>query len=323
MPLSRRREFARNEIRLTTLRRPFERLANVADLINTRLKLVEGCGMRGVLLSIFLIVVAPLSAFAWGQEGHSIVAEIAQRRLSPQAALMVSTLLGPGVSLGSIASWADDARDSRPKTYNWHFVSIPIGRSTYDPSLDCKADPYKGDCVVAELERARKDIDCATDTVARAEALKFFVHFVGDLHQPFHTVLEEIGMNNHSVTTRIGGETCGKSCAFYQLKSADENLHTVWDSGLIKKQVYGWGAYVDRLESGWLKTANVAAVQAGNPAAWAVETHGVAVTVFSETPANNFLDDAYFDKEIGIVDQQLGRAGLRLARLLNDTVSCQ
>jgi S1/P1 Nuclease len=135
------------------------------------------------------MIVTPLSAFAWGQEGHSIVAEIAQRRLSPQAAAMVSTLLGPGVSLGSIASWADDVRDSRPKTYNWHFVSIPIIRATYDPTVDCKPDPDKGDCVVAEVDRARKDMNCATDPVARAEALKFLVHFVGDLHQPFHTVL--------------------------------------------------------------------------------------------------------------------------------------
>ncbi|MGQ3213626.1 MAG: S1/P1 nuclease [Shinella sp.] len=279
--------------------------------------------MRSFFLSIFLVIIGPISALAWGQEGHSIVAEIAQRRLSPQAATMVSTLLGPGVSLGSIASWADDARDARPTTYNWHFVSIPIGRATYDPTIDCKPDAAKGDCVVAEVERARKEMNCATDQAARAEALKFLVHFVGDLHQPFHTVLEEIGMNNHSVTTRIGGETCGKSCAFYQLKSTDENLHTVWDSSLIKKEVYGWGAYVDRLESGWLETANVVTVQAGDPASWAVETHVVAMKVYADTPTDNFLDDAYFDKEIGVVDQQLGRAGLRLAKLLSDPVSCQ
>ncbi|MBB4277744.1 S1/P1 nuclease [Rhizobium mongolense] len=279
--------------------------------------------MRRFFLSVFLVIIAPLSAFAWGQEGHSIVAEIAQRRVSPQAAAMVSTLLGPGVSLGSIASWADDVRDARPTTYNWHFVSIPINRGTYDPAVDCKPDAAKGDCVVAEVERARKEMNCASDPIARAEALKFLVHFVGDLHQPFHTVLEEIGMNNHSVTTRIGGETCGKSYAFYQLKSTDENLHTVWDSSLIKKEVYGWGAYVDRLENGWLKTADVTAIQTGDPAAWAVESNGVAMKAYAETPSDNFLDDAYFDKEIGVVDQQLGRAGLRLAMLLNDPVSCR
>jgi hypothetical protein len=56
-------------------------------------------------------------AFAWGQEGHSIIAEIAQRRLTPQAAAVIEQLLGKGHSLASISSWADDIRDQRPATY--------------------------------------------------------------------------------------------------------------------------------------------------------------------------------------------------------------
>jgi len=234
---------------------------------------------------------------------------------------MVTDLLGQGVSLASVASWADDVRDDRPATYRWHFVSIPINRATYDSAQDCQ-NLDDGDCVVAEIDRARQDVRCGSDASARTEALKFLVHFLGDLHQPFHTVLEEIGMNNHAVTTRIGGKTCANNCRFFQLKSADENLHLVWDSTLIKKQVYGWGAYVDRLEAGWLKNADIAAVQAGDAASWAVETHKVAMAVYAETPSDNFLDDAYFDKEISIVDQQLGRAGLRLAKILNVPAVC-
>lgn len=278
--------------------------------------------MRTFFASSIILLASYSSALAWGQEGHSIVAEIAQRRLDPSATTLISSLLGTGVSLGSVSSWADDVRDDRPKTYNWHFVSIPIGQANYDPSRDCKDDEERGDCVVAEVERAQREMHCAPDATGRTEALKFLIHFVGDLHQPFHTVLEEIGMNNHAVTTRIGGDTCGKYCAFHQLKSVDESLHTVCDSSLIKKQVYGWGAYVDRLETTWLKTANVAEVQSGTVETWAIETHEVARTVFSQTPPDNFLDDAYFIKQLPVIDQQLGRAGLRLARLLNDDISC-
>lgn len=278
--------------------------------------------VRDCVASFLMAALIPASAHAWGQEGHSIIAEIAERHLEPQAAEMVSTLLGPGVSLGSIASWADDVRADRPTTYNWHFVSIPIGQSDYRPDRDCKLDPAKGDCIVAEIERAQKEMHCASDEIGRAEALKFLVHFVGDLHQPFHTVLEDFGLNRHAVTTRMGGETCGSSCEFYKLKSEEDNLHSVWDSSLIKKQVYGWGAYVDRVETTWLKTTDVDAEQAGDAAAWAVETHKIAQMVFAETPSNNFLDDAYFDKQIIVIDQQLGRGGLRLARLLNEEISC-
>ena len=66
--------------------------------------------MRTLVLSAMLAAVFCGEALAWGQEGHSIVAEIAQRRLSPEAARAAEQLLGRGHSLASIASWADDVR---------------------------------------------------------------------------------------------------------------------------------------------------------------------------------------------------------------------
>jgi len=98
-------------------------------------------------------------ALAWDQEGHSIVAEIAQRRLNAAAAQAVEQVLGRGYSLASVASWADDVRETAPETYNWHFVDMPIGSSQYDPATQCAPDP-KGDCVVAELDRLKNELRC-------------------------------------------------------------------------------------------------------------------------------------------------------------------
>ena len=117
--------------------------------------------MRKLALSAAFICVFGAQAVAWGPEGHSTVAEIAQRRLSPQAAAMVERLLGKGDSLASIASWADNVRFLRPTTANWHFVDMPIASTTYDPERDCKPDPKKGDCVIAELDRLRNDCAAA------------------------------------------------------------------------------------------------------------------------------------------------------------------
>src|SRR5262245_39018333 len=89
--------------------------------------------MRRAVLTLGLSLWSTV-ACAWGQEGHSIIAEIAQRRLSPQATAEVARLLGPNHSLASIASWADDIRDERPETYNWHFVDLPITDDHYDPA---------------------------------------------------------------------------------------------------------------------------------------------------------------------------------------------
>ena len=83
--------------------------------------------MRPALASFCLLVLSATSAWAWGQEGHSIIAESAQRRLTPNAIAEVARLLGPNHSLASVGSWADNERDRRPETYNWHFVDISAG----------------------------------------------------------------------------------------------------------------------------------------------------------------------------------------------------
>src|SRR3954453_10906697 len=94
--------------------------------------------MKAFCIAAVLALTPLHQALAWGQEGHSIVAEIAQRRLSPAAADLVKGLLGPGHSLASVASWADTVRDERPETYNWHFVDIPINVAKYSKDRDCK-----------------------------------------------------------------------------------------------------------------------------------------------------------------------------------------
>jgi nuclease S1 len=113
--------------------------------------------MRTLALSAIFAVALGGQALAWGQEGHSIIAEIAQRRLSPEAARSVEQLLGRGHSLASVASWADDVRDVRPETSDWHFVDMPLAVRKYNPSRDCAKDPKSGFCIVAELDALRND----------------------------------------------------------------------------------------------------------------------------------------------------------------------
>src|SRR5689334_1699600 len=130
---------------------------------------------------------------AWGPEGHAMIAEIAEIRLANSPALdQVKQILAADDSkakhLDQIASWADAVRPARPETQDWHFVDIPLDAADYDASRDCKPTD-KGDCVIAELQRAVAVLrDKSADPKARVEALKFVVHLVGDIHQPLHTV---------------------------------------------------------------------------------------------------------------------------------------
>lgn len=256
-------------------------------------------------------------AFAWGQEGHSIVAEIAQRRLSPEAAAAVDAILGKGHSLASVASWADDQRGAHPDTYNWHFVDIPIADGTYDPATECKPDP-KGDCTIAALERLKPALQCGDDA-AKRDALRYAVHLIGDLHQPLHTVNEARGGNDIPVKVTFKGNTCFKNC------DLDTNFHATWDTTLITRTVWNWGAFVDREEAGFLATpeAKDPAAVAGTPTDWLLQTHAAAQTVWALKPTNGVLDDAYYTAVLPVVERQLGLGGLRLAAWLNDAFAAK
>lgn len=262
-------------------------------------------------------------AHAWGEDGHSIIAEIAQRRLSAAAGNMVVELLGPGHALASVASWADDVRGARPETYNWHFVDIPRAADDYSESRDCPESP-KGDCIVKALARLKDTLACSTDVAARRDALRFAVHFVGDIHQPLHAIGDALGGNKVGVRGEIRGATCTSLCGLGSLDS--RNLHMLWDTTLIRRSYYDWGAYVDHLEQGWLATE---AFQIGadgeTPVDWALQSHALANLVWNDTlvPGDGALDDRYYTAVQPILDQQLALAGVRLARFLNDAAAAE
>ena len=110
------------------------------------------------------------------------------------------------------------------------------------------------------------------------------------------------------------GLTCSDSC---QPNHIHTNLHAVWDTTLINKTVWDWGAYVDRLEENWLKSGDANTSTSGIPVQWALQSHQAAQTIWAMTPSDLKLGDEYFQKALPILDRQLGLAGIRLAHFLN------
>jgi hypothetical protein len=275
--------------------------------------------MKAICAVCLLIVPFLQQAYGWGQEGHSIIAEIAQHRLNDKTLRTVQKLIGQNVSLASVASWADDYRSGHPDTGGWHFVNIPDDRATYDPAVDC----VKGNCVVDAIARFVKVLaDCANSMEERQQALKFVVHFVGDIHQPLHSSDRWDGYtgrdyegNNLPGKDDLGGNTI--KVTFF---GTDTNLHAVWDTGLIMHTVYNWGAYVGRLETGWLAQRDVTDLSGGTPIDWAVEAHKFGHEIAYKYPDDGILGLEYLHKSQPVVDRQLALAGVRLARLLNETL---
>jgi hypothetical protein len=283
--------------------------------------------MKSSLLAALFILTPIHQAFPWGQEGHSIVAEIAQRRLNPTTLQKINTLLsaelpslkGAQFSLSSIASWADDYRagsfemPKHDETYNWHFVDIPYDRDSYDEKRDCKKDEKKGDCIINALARTTAMLaDCSKSDGERAMALKFVVHFVGDLHQPLHAETR--------INPDTGKDDLGGNLILVKFLDQDTNLHKVWDTGLIMHKVYDWGEYARWLETQWLPNKDITALQAGDAISWAQDAHKAAQIVAYNFRPDHVLDEEYYKDAISIVDQQLALAGLRLARVLNEAL---
>src|SRR5437588_3998520 len=117
--------------------------------------------------------------YAWGVEGHNLVARLAAARLKPRVAARVAEILGPNTTLASISSWADQVRNSRRETAPWHFIDIEIDQAHLDMARDCP----RRECVIAKIEEFERTLaDKSTPPEKRKEALMFLVHFVGDMH---------------------------------------------------------------------------------------------------------------------------------------------
>jgi S1/P1 Nuclease len=247
---------------------------------------------------------------AWGHEGHRLTALVAQDHLTTVAEENIRYLLGKE-SLADIASWADEYREDHRETSRWHYVDISGAQNTYDRMRDCplpEASPESKwrDCVVDRIvyfEEQLKSHD--TDKKQKVIALKFLVHLIGDIHQPFHAIGDAHGSNNIHVVF-LGTTQCGEHSLC--------NLHGVWDESLLEHHNWKEKKYLAMLRSEILEN-NWKKQDEGDPAAWANTSHRYAQDAFVDNGA--LISSKYYEAEIKIVDQQLALGGLRLAEVLN------
>ncbi len=253
---------------------------------------------------------------AWSAQGHRLVADLATERLTPAARRNVEALLGPE-SLADVSSWADRYLDGVRQTFYWHFLNIPPDATSYDRDRDCPDQPaivgFRAatwrDCAVDRILYNKERLaDTTLDRADRAIALKFLVHFVGDLHQPFHALGVGHGGNDIPVSV-FGSETCG---------SYPCNLHSVWDGSLIAHRSLNDARYLVVLNE-LIAKSDWSSRPAGTPDQWAMESHGVAKAAL--VPQHGVVDEAYYRAHISSVEQRLAQAGVRLAAYLNEVLT--
>ncbi len=271
--------------------------------------------MKKIIALLLLAIFTSTQLSAWGPTGHAIVADLAFSRLTPVTKQNLHFLLGDD-TLSSIASWADQVRKEHDESYDWHFVDIPKDAPGFSDERDCfrPQDKHKDaltdhhNCAVDRIEIFQKVLaDENASKAERLEALKWVVHFVGDLHQPLHAIDEARGGNDIKLPV-FGSPKCG---------DYDCNLHWTWDDLLIHHTGLTEEEYVQRL-NGLIEQKHLGQQAGGTPVDWANESHLQARRIV--TPWPTAVDEAYYQANIDLVNEKLALAGLRLAKLLNDSL---
>jgi hypothetical protein len=292
---------------------------------------------RVLAVLVMTMLLYPVAGFSWGDEGHEIIARIADLYLEPAVRTKVAWLLAGDASgltrstdMAAEATWADKFRDSDRnssqshyrQTQAWHYIDIELDRPDADaaclrhPALPAGTPASQGpaqDCIVDKIEQFRRELhDTATAPQERRLALQFLLHLIGDLHQPLHAANHhDHGGNDVRVAT--AGTRAG-------------TLHHYWDTVFVERL----GTHAD--EVAVRLTAAITARQrsawsSGSPADWArqsfdvARTHAYADLLESEARRRDggplLLGERYQAGAEAAVTLQLQRAGVRLARLLN------
>ncbi len=256
--------------------------------------------MKNLIASIFLVIIY-VFLVSWGYEGHQTIARIAENYLTPSAKSAVKQLLGHQ-ALTDISSWADEVR-SQPEwkfTAPWHFVNVPPNLDALQFKLAVEHDTNPN--LYSALQKCEGEImDPDVSAEQKANDLKFIVHLVGDAHQPMHVSrAEDKGGNTIQV----------------QFDGRGTNLHSVWDTKLIDHQGLTYSQIADQF--GKATSAEIIKWQNSDPIDWMFESYQISARLYAEIEKNNKLDEAYYTEHIGILDERIKLAGIRLAGVLNN-----
>ena len=253
--------------------------------------------------SIFLFVIFFYSTatLAWWEKEHQVVAIVAENNLSEAARQQVNLLLD-GKSLASISSWADSIK-SDPKwshSKRWHYINFKPNQN-----IDKHRSVPAGDILWA-LDYFYQELQKPSNSKqVRREALMFFVHFVGDIHQPLHVgKYDDAGGNRVAVN--------------WYNSPRKHNLHRVWD-GLLTHSKLSAKEYAKTLDKLSLKKQSE--WQDSTFAEWANESLVLNEKRYDFGAVQDKkiapLGLWYQEKNKPIADHRLHQAGIRLAFYLN------
>jgi len=258
--------------------------------------------------ALLALLLVPASVFAWGTMGHRAVARIAENHLTPKARQEVAKILGTE-SMPIVSTWPDEIRsDAQYKdTGPWHYLNVASGLDFpgFVAQLTASAAPAPAAPTNAytALAQVRADLKDSKKTAEeRVFALKFLIHLVGDVHQPLHVGHAE-DRGGNSISTNWRGR--------------DTNLHSIWDGDLVEYP----GLTYNEMATAYDRAtpAQIKQWQQDDVSTWLFESYQLCTPIYAAAAPNSKLDYHFYPTFGPNVEQQILKAGIRLAGVLNDT----
>ncbi|KAJ6439178.1 Nuclease S1 [Purpureocillium lavendulum] len=160
--------------------------------------------MTVILNAVSLTLVLLPEVIAWGSLGHITTAYLAGQFVSNSTEAYYKDLLKNGGNdyLSSVSLWAESFKHTESGRFTETFYFIDAHDN---PPMSCNS------------------LDHALSKSRRADAARFIIHFLGDLHQPLHN--EDVGRGATRIPVKWEGTPL--------------DVHHVWDSSIAEKLIGG------------------------------------------------------------------------------------
>ena len=254
--------------------------------------------MKKIIFSAIMALMIVPNAFGWGSKGHDVVAYVAEQNLSRKVARKVTKAL-EGHSLVYYANWMDNASHTPEYAYTstWHYANVDEGYTYQTMPKNEKGDVVKavGD-LVAQLKSGTLSPE------QESVALRMLIHLVGDMHCPMHA--------GHK--SDLGGNMV--EVVYFGKPS---KLHSIWDSSLVES-AHNWGYTEWQYQIDRKPKTEDQKIQQGTPEEWFMETVELCKGIYKDLPEGTKLSYDEVAKYAPMIEEQLLKGGLRLAKILEE-----
>ena len=244
------------------------------------------------LAFLLTLLIVPTKTFAWGSKGHALVAEVAFNYMNENTKKEVLKYLD-GMTIQEAANWMDNVKKDHSYDFmqTYHYVNFEKGANVVET---------EGDNIIYQLNATIKDLQNKKNFTKEEinTKIKILFHLIGDLHQPLHVGYgEDKGGNQMQINYNFKGT----------------NQHSLLDSGIIE---YKKTTLQDCLNANTYSINEIRAIQSIDVVYWATGSRANLPQIYKT--GGHKINEEYVGSSVPIIENQILKAGIRLAGVLND-----